>query len=68
MGLSALIIIIILVISFFVFNTKYSIGKKILILVIALIIVFAAVAVVFITGFERGMDPRRETIDTFQNK
>ena len=64
MGLTALIIIIILVISFFVFNTKYSIGKKILILVIALIIVFTALAIVFITGFDRGMDPKRDEINT----
>ena len=64
MGLTALILIIILVVSFFVLNTKYSIGKKILILVIALIIVFTALAIVFVTGFDKGMDLRREEINT----
>ena len=64
MGITPLIIIIILIISFFVFNTKYSIGKKLLIVVIALIIVFTALAIVFITGFDRGMDPKRDEINT----
>ena len=64
MGITPLIIIIILVIAFFVFNTKYSIGKKILILVIALIIVITTLAIVFVIGFDRGMDPRRDEINS----
>ena len=64
MGITALLIIVILVIAFFVFNTKYSIGKKILILAIALIIVITAVAIVFVVGFDKGMDPRRDEINS----
>lgn len=64
MGITALLIIAILVIAFFVFNTKYSIGKKILILAIALIIVITAVAIVFVVGFDKGMDPRRDEINS----
>ena len=64
MGITALLIIAILVIAFFVFNTKYSIVKKILILAIALIIVITAVAIVFVVGFDKGMDPRRDEINS----
>ena len=63
MGLTVIVLIIILLIAAFAIRSNLSVGKKILIIVAFVIIIFAALAYVFITGFDRGMDPRREEIN-----
>ncbi|MEO5911335.1 MAG: hypothetical protein ABIP95_10630 [Pelobium sp.] len=58
MEIIAGIIIFILMIFIFVFNTKYSIGKKILMIVIALTILFTAMAFILRINFDSGRDRR----------
>lgn len=64
MGLTIIVLIMILLSAIFAIKSNFSVGKKIFIIVAFVIIIFSALAYIFINGFEKGMDPRREEINT----
>lgn len=67
MGIAALFLIVILVLIFFILRIpKLTIAKKILIVVSVLLLCIIIMAVIFITGFERGRMPKREEIQSVQ--
>lgn len=56
MEIIAGIIILISMVFIFVFKTKYSIGKKLVMIVIALILLFTAMAFILRINFDSGRD------------
>ena len=67
MGVVALVIVVIIILIFFILKIpKLTIAKKILIVVSVLLLCIIVLAIIFITGFDRGRMPKREELEYTQ--
>lgn len=67
MGIVALVLIFIIILIFFILKIpKLNIAKKILIVISVLLLCITTLAVIFITGFDRGRMPKREEVEEAQ--
>ncbi|MFC7345850.1 hypothetical protein ACFQO9_03830 [Chryseobacterium zhengzhouense] len=67
MGVVALVIVVIIILIFFILKIpKLTIAKKILIVVSVLLFCIIVLAIIFITGFDRGRMPKREELEYTQ--
>lgn len=67
MGVVALVIVVIIILIFFILKiSKLTIAKRILIVVSVLLLCIIVLAIIFITGFDRGRMPKREELEYTQ--
>ncbi|MCX8534360.1 hypothetical protein [Chryseobacterium luquanense] len=67
MGIVALVLIVIIILIFFILKIpKLNVAKKILIVISVLLLCITTLAVIFITGFDRGRMPKREEVEEGQ--
>ena len=67
MGIVALVIVVIIILIFFILKIpKLTIAKRILIVVSVLLLCIIVLAIIFITGFDRGRMPKKEDIEYAQ--
>lgn len=68
MGITILFLIVLCVLIIILFNIpKLTLMKKILIIVSVLLVFFSVLAYVFITGWERGREPKRADSEVYEN-
>lgn len=67
MGIVALVLMVVILLILFILKiSKLNVAKKILIVISVLLLCIIALAVIFITGFDRGRMPKKEEVEEAQ--